>query len=93
MQGVVPNNEAIVALALNKFGTYTALIMLVGMAFNILIARITRFKYAKATIASLFGTTPCILKAAWNISPKGANEPSITPAPAVTTKNVSRNGL
>ncbi|MEG3013552.1 MAG: PTS transporter subunit IIC [Cetobacterium sp.] len=45
MQGVVPNNEAIVALALTKYGTYTALIMLVGMAFNILIARFTRFKY------------------------------------------------
>ena len=41
MQGVVPNNEAIVALALNKFGTYTALIMLVG--------RITRFKYIYLT--------------------------------------------
>lgn len=41
MQGVVPNNEAIVAVALSKFGTYTALIMLVGMGFNILIARFT----------------------------------------------------
>lgn len=49
MQGVVPNNEAIVALALNKYGTYTALIMLAGMAFNILIARITRFKYIYLT--------------------------------------------
>ncbi len=49
MQGVVPNNEAIVALALTKYGTYTALIMLVGMAFNILIARITKFKYIYLT--------------------------------------------
>lgn len=49
MQGVVPNNEAIVALALSKYGTYTALIMLTGMAFNILIARITRFKYIYLT--------------------------------------------
>lgn len=49
MQGVVPNNEAIVALALTKYGTYTALIMLAGMAFNILIARITRFKYIYLT--------------------------------------------
>lgn len=49
MQGVVPNNEAIVALALTKFGTYTALIMLAGMAFNILIARVTRFKYIYLT--------------------------------------------
>lgn len=49
MQGVVPNNEAIVALALTKFGTYTALIMLVGMAFNILIARFTKYKYIYLT--------------------------------------------
>lgn len=49
MQGVVPNNEAIVALALTKFGTYTALIMLAGMAFNILIARFTRYKYIYLT--------------------------------------------
>ena len=49
MQGVVPNNEAIVALALTTYGTYTALIMLAGMAFNILIARITRFKYIYLT--------------------------------------------
>ncbi|MDR1568576.1 MAG: PTS ascorbate transporter subunit IIC [Streptococcaceae bacterium] len=49
MQGVVPNNEAIVAVALTTYGTYTALIMLVGMVFNILIARITRFKYIYLT--------------------------------------------
>lgn len=45
MQGVVPNNEAIVAVALNDYGTNTALIMLAGMLFNILIARVTKFKY------------------------------------------------
>lgn len=45
MQGVVPNNEAIVAVALNEYGTTTALIMLLGMIFNILIARFTAFKY------------------------------------------------
>jgi PTS system ascorbate-specific IIC component len=47
--GVVPNNEAIVAVALEKFGASTALIMLFGMAFNILFARITRFKYIYLT--------------------------------------------
>ena len=47
--GVVPNNEAIVAVALEKFGTYTALIMLAGMMFNILFARITRYKYIYLT--------------------------------------------
>lgn len=49
MQGVVPNNEAIVAVALTKYGTYTALVMLAGMAFNILIARFTKFKYIYLT--------------------------------------------
>lgn len=45
MQGVVPNNEAIVAVALNDYGTTTAIIMLLGMVFNILLARVTKFKY------------------------------------------------
>lgn len=45
VSGVVPNNEAIVALALNEYGTATAFIMMAGMVFNILIARFTRFKY------------------------------------------------
>ncbi|MFS0750404.1 PTS ascorbate transporter subunit IIC [Oceanobacillus sp. 1P07AA] len=45
VSGVVPNNEAIVALALSEFGRNTALIMFFGMIVNILIARFTRFKY------------------------------------------------
>ncbi|MGY3724965.1 PTS ascorbate transporter subunit IIC [Granulicatella balaenopterae] len=45
VDGVVPNNEAIVALALTKYGSQTAFIMLLGMIFNILIARFTKFKY------------------------------------------------
>ncbi|WP_424475232.1 PTS ascorbate transporter subunit IIC [Oceanobacillus kimchii] len=45
VNGVVPNNEAIVALALSEFGRNTALIMFFGMVVNILIARFTRFKY------------------------------------------------
>lgn len=45
VQGVVPSNEAVVAIALVKYGSTTALIMLVGMIVNILLARITRFKY------------------------------------------------
>lgn len=43
--GVIPNNEAIVAAAQGKFGTATALIMVLGMIVNILLARFTRFKY------------------------------------------------
>ncbi|MCK1193476.1 PTS ascorbate transporter subunit IIC [Streptococcus uberis] len=45
LSGVVPNNEAIVAVALTKYGSATALIMFTGMIFNILIARFTKFKY------------------------------------------------
>lgn len=45
MQGVVPHNEAIVALALEEYGTSTALIMAFGMLANILIARFTKMKY------------------------------------------------
>lgn len=45
IQGVIPNNEAIVALAQNTFGTETALIMLFGMIVNIILARFTPFKY------------------------------------------------
>ncbi|PKG24628.1 PTS ascorbate transporter subunit IIC [Niallia nealsonii] len=43
--GVVPNNEAIVAMALTKYGSITAFIMFFGMLANILIARFTRLKY------------------------------------------------
>lgn len=45
LSGVVPNNEAIVTVALTKYGSATALIMFAGMIFNILIARFTKFKY------------------------------------------------
>lgn len=45
VQGVVPSNEAVVAIALVKYGTTTALIMLVGMIVNVILSRITRFKY------------------------------------------------
>lgn len=45
VQGIVPNNEAIVSIALKEYGTATALIMAFGMVANILIARFTRLKY------------------------------------------------
>ncbi|WP_449619268.1 PTS ascorbate transporter subunit IIC [Robertmurraya sp. Marseille-Q9965] len=45
IEGVIPNNEAIVALAQDAFGAETAMIMLFGMLVNILLARFTRFKY------------------------------------------------
>ncbi|MCM3727326.1 PTS ascorbate transporter subunit IIC [Neobacillus cucumis] len=45
VKGVVPNNEAIVAMALKEYGSITAFIMFFGMLANILIARFTRLKY------------------------------------------------
>ena len=45
MQGVVPNNEAIVSYALQDFGTETAYVMALGMILNIVLARFSRFKY------------------------------------------------
>lgn len=45
VQGVIPNNEAVVAMALDEYGTATALIMTFGMIANMLIARFTKFKY------------------------------------------------
>lgn len=45
VQGVVPNNEAVAALAIVEYGSLAALIMLTGMAVNIFLARFTRFKY------------------------------------------------
>lgn len=45
VQGVIPNNEAIISMALKDIGTATALIMALGMVMNILIARFTRLKY------------------------------------------------
>lgn len=39
MQGVVPNNEAVVSMALNDFGQASALIMCIGMILNIVLAR------------------------------------------------------
>ncbi len=45
VQGVVPNNEAIVSLALVDYATATAAIMVVGMAANILIARFSNLKF------------------------------------------------
>jgi PTS system ascorbate-specific IIC component len=45
VKGEIPNNEAVVAIALDEYGTSTALIMTFGMVANILIARFTKFKY------------------------------------------------
>ena len=45
MQGVVPNNEAVISLALTKFGADSAYIMVAGMILNIVLARFSNLKY------------------------------------------------
>jgi PTS system ascorbate-specific IIC component len=45
VQGVVPNNEAIVAQVLLDYGSAAALIFFFGMIVNIALAATTRFKY------------------------------------------------
>ncbi|HAR6446782.1 TPA: PTS ascorbate transporter subunit IIC [Staphylococcus pseudintermedius] len=45
VQGDVPNNEAIISIALEKYGTTAALIMVFGMLVNILIARVSNLKF------------------------------------------------
>lgn len=45
VQGVVPNNEAIVTAGLEQYAEPTALIMCFGMIANIVMARFSRFKY------------------------------------------------
>ncbi|UNK55219.1 PTS ascorbate transporter subunit IIC [Rahnella aceris] len=49
IQGIIPNNEAIVSIALEKFGAPTALIMSFGMVANLIVARFTRLKYVFLT--------------------------------------------
>ena len=67
IKGIIPNNEAVVAIAQQTLGTETALIMVFGMIANLLIARFTRFKYVFLTghhtlfmaclISAVFSTT------------------------------------
>jgi len=45
IRGVVPNNEAVVAIAQQTLGAQTALIMVFGLVANLVFARITPFKY------------------------------------------------
>jgi len=45
IQGVVPNNEAIVSVAQKSFGKEMAMIMFFAMVINILIARFTPWKF------------------------------------------------
>ncbi len=54
IQGVIPTNEAIVALAQQTFGRETALIMGFGFIANLVYARITPFKFVFLTGHHIF---------------------------------------
>lgn len=45
IQGIIPNNEAIVSMSMKEYGEATAYIMAFGMVANMIIARFTRLKY------------------------------------------------
>lgn len=49
VRGIVPNNEAIVAIAQGTLGSETVLIMLFGLIVNLVIARLTPLKYVFLT--------------------------------------------
>ncbi|EOO25535.1 hypothetical protein IIU_06128 [Bacillus cereus VD133] len=49
IKGIIPNNEAVVAIAQQTLGKETAFIMVLGMIINLLIARFTKFKYVFLT--------------------------------------------
>src|SRR6056297_75044 len=54
IQGVIPTNEAIVALAQQTFGSETALIMVFGFIANLFFARFTPLKYVFLTGHHIF---------------------------------------
>ena len=45
VEGVVPNNEAIVSMGLTEFAVETASIFALGMVFNIVLARFSKLKF------------------------------------------------
>lgn len=49
ISGVVPNNEAVVSVAQEMLGVETMSILLFGMAANLVIARLTHYKYVFLT--------------------------------------------
>lgn len=60
--GVVPSNEAIVASASRLLGTETMFILVAGLMMNLVIARLTKFKYVFLTVHHSFFMA-CLLSA------------------------------
>jgi len=54
VQGVIPNNEAIVAVAIGKYGTQVSIVMILSMIMHLLIARFTPLKFIFLTGHHIF---------------------------------------
>ncbi len=45
IEGVIPLNEAVISMALVEFGGLVSIVMILSMFINMIIARVTKFKY------------------------------------------------
>lgn len=66
IQGIMPTNEAVLPFAIKSFGSMGALIMVGGFILNIILARVTKFKFIYLTghimlYVSLFVTAILVL--------------------------------
>ncbi|MGC9100596.1 MAG: PTS ascorbate transporter subunit IIC [Caldisericum sp.] len=74
LHGVVPTNEAIVALALQSFGKQVAAIMALGFLFNLVFAWITPAKYVFLTGHHLLYLATVLAVVIGTAGIKGANQ-------------------